>query len=90
MIKRSVRVHHLSRSPSLEVRKYLKTMETQTKIPVLKKSKVTIEKRQTKASSSCCAPKTNAAVCCAPGEKPEDNNGACCAQPEDGSSCCDK
>jgi hypothetical protein len=65
-------------------------METQTEIPVLKKSKVTIEKKEQAEASSCCAPRNNASVCCTPNEKPEENEGACCAQPEDGSSCCDK
>jgi hypothetical protein len=68
----------------------INTMETQTEIPVLTKSKVTVEKKQEPAASSCCAPKNNASVCCTPSEKAEDNGGACCAQPEDGSSCCDK
>jgi hypothetical protein len=65
-------------------------METQTEIPVLKKSKGTEVKTQTPAASSCCAPKNKESVCCTPSEKLEDNAGACCAQPEDGSSCCDK
>ena len=63
-------------------------METQTEIPVLKKSVVTESKNQAPATSSCCAPKNNESVCCTPGEKPEDNGGACCAQPADGSPCC--
>jgi hypothetical protein len=65
-------------------------METQTEIPVLTKSKVTVEKKERVAASSCCAPKSNASVCCTPSKNPEDNGGACCAQPADGSSCCDK
>ena len=70
--------------------KTLKTMETITEIPVLKKSKLTREGKEVEASASCCAPKNNASVCCTPSEEPEDNGGACCAQPSDGSACCDK
>ena len=58
-------------------------------IPVLKKSKPHIEKKEVVASS-CCTPKENASVCCTPSESKEENNGACCAQPEDGSACCNK
>jgi hypothetical protein len=65
-------------------------METQTEIPVLKKSKSTLEKKELVQPASCCAPKNNASVCCTPSETPADNGGACCAQPADGSSCCDK
>ena len=65
-------------------------MKANSEIPVLTKSKVTIERKSEPATPSCCAPKNNASVCCTPSEKPEDNGGACCAQPEDGSSCCDK
>ena len=82
-------VHHFVSSPSLKVKTHY-IMETLTEIPVLKKSKVSYEKKQEPAAASCCAPKNSASVCCTPSEKPEDNGGACCAQPADGSACCDK
>ena len=66
------------------------TMETLTEIPVLIKSKATLEKMQEPKASACCAPKNNASVCCSLSEKPEEIGGACCAQPADGSACCDK
>jgi hypothetical protein len=69
--------------------KTINIMDTQTEIPVLKKSKITEVKSQP-AASSCCAPTHNESVCCTPSENPEDNEGACCAQPDDGSFCCDK
>lgn len=65
-------------------------METQTEIPILKKTKIADVEMETPVASSCCAPTNNETVCCTPSEKIEDNKGACCAQPVDGSACCDK